>query len=243
MRHIRSCFLGGPHPTHLVRLQHSTEHSNLYFLGRKILHQSFKMSDPAPAKSPAKKKPAAPKKPAAHPPYIEMIKAAITALKERNGSSRQAIEKYIKSNYKVGEAGPHVKLALKRAAASGKLIHTKGVGASGSFKLGSLKEEKKPKKKRLRRRSPPPNQRNPPPRRQQRNQRSLLQRNLLPKSQQARNQQLKSQQRRSPQQRSPQLESQPRSQRRKPRPKSPPRSPPPRKPRPRSEAVHSSILT
>ena len=42
------------------------------------------------AKSPAKKKPAAPKKPADHPPYLDMIKAAIVALKERNSSSRQA---------------------------------------------------------------------------------------------------------------------------------------------------------
>ena len=48
-------------------------------------------------KSPAKKKPAAPKKPADHPPYLDMIKAAILALKERSGSSRQAIEKYIKA--------------------------------------------------------------------------------------------------------------------------------------------------
>jgi len=43
-------------------------------------------------KSPAKKKPTGPKTPADHPPYMEMIKAAIVALKERNGSSRQAIE-------------------------------------------------------------------------------------------------------------------------------------------------------
>ena len=97
------------------------------------------------AKSPAKKKPAAPKKPADHPPYLEMIKAAIVALKERNGSSRQAIEKYIKVNYKVGEVGPHLKMALKRGAAGGKLLHTKGIGASGSFKVP--KEEKKPNKK------------------------------------------------------------------------------------------------
>ena len=69
------------------------------------------MSKKAPV-SPAKKKPAAPKKPAEHPPYLEMVKAAIAALKERNGSSRQAIEKYIKANYKVGEVGSHLKLAL-----------------------------------------------------------------------------------------------------------------------------------
>ena len=115
------------------------------------LVQSDKMPPKMPesAKSPAKKKTAAPKKPADHPPYIDMIKAAIKALKERTGSSRQAIEKYIKANYKVGDSvGSHLKLALKRAAANGKLVHTKGVGASGSFKLPKeVKMEKKPKKK------------------------------------------------------------------------------------------------
>ena len=108
------------------------------------------MSDPAPTtpKSPKKKAAAKPKKPADHPPYSEMIKAAISSLKERNGSSRQAIEKYIKANYKVGDVGSHLKMALKRGVASGKLLHTKGIGASGSFKLPKEeKKEKKPKKK------------------------------------------------------------------------------------------------
>ncbi|XP_074658784.1 histone H1-delta-like isoform X2 [Tubulanus polymorphus] len=73
---------------------------------------------------------AAPKKPADHPKYSEMITAAITALKERNGSSRQA------TNYKVGEnPSTEIKLALKRMATSGLLVHTKGVGASGAFKI------------------------------------------------------------------------------------------------------------
>ena len=97
----------------------------------------------SPAKSP--KKPAAPKKPADHPPYVEMIKVAIAALKERSGSSRQAIEKYIKANYKVGDVGSHLRTALKRGVARGTLVHTKGVGASGSFKVVKV-EEKKPKK-------------------------------------------------------------------------------------------------
>ena len=44
----------------------------------------------------AKKKAAAkPKKPAAHPKYSEMIQQAVTSLKERGGSSRQAILKYV----------------------------------------------------------------------------------------------------------------------------------------------------
>lgn len=93
---------------------------------------------------PAKK--AAPKKPAEHPKYIDMITAAITALKERTGSSRQAIVKYIKANYKVGDnADVHVKMALKRGVASGALAQPKGTGASGSFKVVKKAEPKKKK--------------------------------------------------------------------------------------------------
>ena len=98
------------------------------------------MSDAKP------KKVAAPKKPAEHPKYIEMVVAAITALKERTGSSRQAIAKYIKANYKVGDnPNPHLKQALRKGVASGVLSQPKGNGASGSFKL--VKKEAKPKKK------------------------------------------------------------------------------------------------
>ena len=91
------------------------------------------------------KKPAA-KKPADHPKYIDMIVAAITALKERSGSSRQKILKYIQENYKVGEsANTHLKLALKRGVTGGALKQVKGAGASGSFKVGE--KPKAPKKK------------------------------------------------------------------------------------------------
>ncbi len=99
----------------------------------------------SPAKGEKKAKKSAPKKPADHPKYSEMIAAAIAALKERTGSSRQAIVKYIAANYKVGEnAGTHVKLALKRGVASGDLKQVKGAGASGSFKNV---EKAKPKAK------------------------------------------------------------------------------------------------
>ena len=101
------------------------------------------MADKAAAPAAEKKKVA--KKPAAHPKYIEMIVAAIATLKERGGSSRQAILKYISANYKVSEgAGTHVKLALKRGVAKGDLKQVKGTGASGSFKLA---EKPKPAKK------------------------------------------------------------------------------------------------
>ena len=36
-----------------------------------------------------------------NPTYVKMVTAAITELKERNGSSRQAILKYIMAKYKV----------------------------------------------------------------------------------------------------------------------------------------------
>ena len=89
-------------------------------------------------------KKAAAKKPADHPKYIDMITAAITALKERTGSSRQAITKYIKANYKVGDnADTHIKMALKRGVASGALAQPKGTGASGSFKVVKKAEPKK----------------------------------------------------------------------------------------------------
>lgn len=37
----------------------------------------------------------------AHPPYLEMVTQAVVALKERSGSSRQAILKYILANFQV----------------------------------------------------------------------------------------------------------------------------------------------
>ena len=50
---------------------------------------------PAKKRSPSKKRRSTNKKPAAHPAYKDMIKAAITGLKQRGGSSRQAIAKCI----------------------------------------------------------------------------------------------------------------------------------------------------
>merc|ERR1711872_955241 len=105
---------------------------------------------PAPAKKAGKAKKekkagvAKPKKekkpttPAAHPKYSVMIAAAITALKSRTGSSRQAILKYIVANYKVdaAKAAVQVRLALKRGVAKGalKMARASGKGA-GSYKV------------------------------------------------------------------------------------------------------------
>ena len=119
-------------------------------------HQRNIMSDaaaaPAPAKAtPKKPKTTKPKVPAAHPTYKVMVAAAITALKERGGSSRQAILKYIIANYKVGSnttlINAHLKTALKSGVKSETLKQSKGTGAAGSFRLGEKKAEKKPKAK------------------------------------------------------------------------------------------------
>ena len=95
-----------------------------------------------------------PKTAPAHPKYIDMITAAVRALNERGGSSRQAITKWILANHKISEtsAGTHIKLALKRGVANGTLIHTKGLGASGSFKV--VKKVEKPKKKKVVKKKP-----------------------------------------------------------------------------------------
>ena len=89
------------------------------------------------------------KAPAAHPKYSVMIAAAITALKDRSGSSRQAILKYICANYKVDAAkgGVQIRLTFKRGVAKGalKMARESGKGA-GSYKLVKLVKPKKEKK-------------------------------------------------------------------------------------------------
>ncbi|NXY51635.1 H5 protein, partial [Ceuthmochares aereus] len=81
---------------------------------------------------------------ASHPTYSDMIAAAIRAEKSRGGSSRQSIQKYVKSHYKVGQhADVQIRLAIRRLLATGFLKQTKGVGASGSFRLAKADKAKK----------------------------------------------------------------------------------------------------
>merc|ERR1711970_755054 len=77
------------------------------------------MGTTADVTSPVKKVVKA-KTPAAHPTYSVMITDSIKALKDRTGSSRQAILKYICANYKVdaAKAAVHVRTALKKGVAA-----------------------------------------------------------------------------------------------------------------------------
>lgn len=126
----------------------------------------IKMSETAPVvASPAAEKPASPPKKAAksaaaakpkkpkaaktHPPVADMVVNAVKTLKERGGSSLQAIKKFLAAQYKVDveKLAPFIKKYLKSAVAKGQLLQTKGKGASGSFKLPTAsKKEAAPKK-------------------------------------------------------------------------------------------------
>merc|ERR1712212_721362 len=109
------------------------------------------------AAKPAKAKKAA--KPAAHPPYASMITAAIKGLKDKKGSSRQAILKYIVANNKVdaAKAGVRVKLALRKMVAAKKVVAAAAAGkkGAGSFKLPAKEPKaKKPKAKKPKAKKP-----------------------------------------------------------------------------------------
>lgn len=114
---------------------------------------SKKSPKPAAAESPKKKTKENKKKwkqaPANHPHYRDMIKDALTNMKERGGSSRQAILKYIMGNYSINvdekAANNHLKMALRAGVKNGTLLQSKGQGASGSFRLGEGKTSNKKK--------------------------------------------------------------------------------------------------
>merc|ERR550517_2220779 len=102
------------------------------------------------AAAPKAKKATKPKAPAAHPKYSVMIAASIKALKDRTGSSRQAILKYICANYKVdaAKAAVHVRTALKKgvAAETLKMAAAAGKKGAGCYKLGEKAKEVKKSK-------------------------------------------------------------------------------------------------
>ncbi|POS81923.1 hypothetical protein EPUL_006794, partial [Erysiphe pulchra] len=109
----------------------------------------------APKKNEKKSSAASKQAKPSHPPTSDMVNNAIKSLKERSGSSLQAIKKYIAANYKVDpeKLAPFIKKYLKGAVQSGSLVQTKGKGASGSFKLSaggtSAGTQKKTKAKRV----------------------------------------------------------------------------------------------
>lgn len=119
------------------------------------------MSTPAsrsaspPRSAPVQKRKRQPRPPPTHPPYVEMIRAAIAALKERGGSSRQKILQYILANFDVGnetsQVNARVRNALRSGVEKGVLLRSANAkGANGSFRIGKAlakKGKKSPKRK------------------------------------------------------------------------------------------------
>ena len=91
-----------------------------------------------------------PKAAPAHPKYEDMVKAAIVALKDRNGSSVPAITKYLGANFKLPENFKKIlSTQLKNLVKSGKLLKVKA-----SYKLGEALKKKPPKKKAPKKKAP-----------------------------------------------------------------------------------------
>merc|ERR1712012_1413028 len=111
--------------------------------------QTYIMTAAAAAAAPKAKKAAKPKAPAAHPPYAAMIKAAVKALADKKGSSRQAILKYICANYKVDavKAVSRTRIALKKMVDSKALVAAAAAGkkGAGSFMLAAKEPAAKKK--------------------------------------------------------------------------------------------------
>merc|ERR1711963_907462 len=117
----------------------------------KMAEETAAAAAPAAPKAAKAKKPAKPKKPSTHGTYASMIAAAITALKDKKGSSRQAIVKYIMTNNNLSGAdakavNTRTKVALKNGLKAGVLKNAKGTGVTGSFKLVKVEKPTKAKK-------------------------------------------------------------------------------------------------
>lgn len=83
-----------------------------------------------------------------HPKVSEMILAAVVTMKDRRGSSLQAIKKYMQENYSVDmpKLNIHVKKNIVKMVEGGQLVQVHGHGANGSFKIGAVAKVKKPTK-------------------------------------------------------------------------------------------------
>uniref|UniRef100_A0A8B9P2G9 H15 domain-containing protein n=1 Tax=Apteryx owenii TaxID=8824 RepID=A0A8B9P2G9_APTOW len=85
------------------------------------------------------------------PSVTELITKAVSASKERKGLSLAALKKMLAAGgYDVEKNNSRIKLGLKSLVSKGTLVQTKGIGASGSFRLNKKPgetKEKAPKKR------------------------------------------------------------------------------------------------
>ncbi|CAH0404240.1 unnamed protein product [Chilo suppressalis] len=86
----------------------------------------------------------------------DMIRNALTELKSRKGVSLYAIKKYVTEKYDVNpeKINNYIKKSIKTEIEKGSIIQTKGIGASGSFKLApKTKPAENPTKKKVAKKS------------------------------------------------------------------------------------------
>ena len=94
--------------------------------------------------APAKKSAAKPRKATSHPPYAEMIAAAIVGIGEKRGASKVAIKKYILSKFKLEDTkstNTRINMTLKRGVNGGQLVTARG--HTGTFKAAKAEGAKK----------------------------------------------------------------------------------------------------
>ncbi|KAI8921071.1 linker histone H1 and H5 family-domain-containing protein [Powellomyces hirtus] len=116
---------------------------NSCLLSSSFVHKAM----PAAASS---KTASGPKKAAIHPSFKDMVHSAITDMKERTGSTRQQIKKYIESNYKGlnnDTVGGYINKAIKSGVTSGDFTQPKGPSGPVKINRASHGEDKKVVKK------------------------------------------------------------------------------------------------
>ncbi|XP_076804671.1 histone H1.0-like [Clavelina lepadiformis] len=124
----------------------------------KMMKTPLEASAPTPSSAPVLKPRLKKATSSTHPKYTQMITSAVKALRKPNGSTRQAIAKYVQANYDVGSTSSrHVTRAIKSMVDKKDLVLASGVGAAGRFRIkktvaprvsAAARKRRSPKKKR-----------------------------------------------------------------------------------------------
>merc|ERR1719315_374417 len=113
----------------------ATEENSTVITAKKSNAEEISTSVVATKKKPMKVKVAASTKAkTGNPTYVKMVSTAISELKERRGSSRQAILKYMLAKYKVdvAVAQPRLNKTLKKMIEIGEVVAGAKAGTSGA---------------------------------------------------------------------------------------------------------------
>merc|ERR1719315_528891 len=113
----------------------ATEENSAVIISQKSKAEEMSASVVATKKKPMKVKAAtSTKAKTGNPTYVKMVSTALSELKERRGSSRQAILKYMLAKYKVdvAVAQPRLNKTLKKMIEMGEVVAGAKAGTSGA---------------------------------------------------------------------------------------------------------------